>query len=112
MAHILTYPYGVKYSTNLATYRGQVKDGKNGSLPINDEIHVGNYKQSTGGVDWYGESGFGQDNADTAASGNYAFEQNSDGRGCVIGWRPALTVNKQHDGLTLVLTVDVRMARY
>ena len=94
MAHILTYPYGVKYSTTLSTYRGQVKDGKNGSLPINDEIHVGDYQQSTGGVDWWGESGFGQDNASTAASGNYAFEQNSDGRGMRF-WMETSTNGKQ-----------------
>jgi hypothetical protein len=82
MAHILTYPLDGKYSTSsLSTFRSQVKDGTNGSIPINDEIHVGNYKQSTGGVDWYGESGVASDNASTAASNNYAFEQNSNGKG-------------------------------
>ena len=80
MSQILTYPYGAKYSTNVSTYRGQVKDGQNGSLPINDEIHRGDYNQNTGGVSWVASSA-GSDNMDNAIAGNYAFEQNSNGRG-------------------------------
>jgi len=80
MSQILTYPYGTKYSTTVSTYRGQVKDGQNGSLPINDEIHRGDYNQNTGGVSWVASSA-GSDNVDAAIAGNYAFEQNSNGRG-------------------------------
>lgn len=80
MSQILTYPYGARYSSNLTEYRGQIKDGKNGSLPINDEIHRGDYNQNTGGVSWAGSSS-GSDNVSDAQSGHYAFEQNSDGRG-------------------------------
>ena len=80
MSQILTYPYGVKYSTDVSTYRGQVKDGQNGSLPINDEIHRGDYNQTTGGVNWVASSA-GSDNVDAAIAGNYVFEQNSNGRG-------------------------------
>ena len=80
MSHILTYPFERGYSSNLTTFRSQVKDGKNGSLPINDEIHRGNYDQNTGGVSWVASSS-GSDNMDSAITGNYCFEQNSNGRG-------------------------------
>ena len=80
MSQILTYPWSKGYSSNLATFRSQVKDGQNGSLPINDEIHRGNYNQNTGGVSWVASSS-GDDNVDDAIAGNYCFEQNSDGRG-------------------------------
>ena len=81
MSHILTYPYGAKYSTsNNDVFKSQVKDGKNGSLPVNDEIHRGNYIQNTGGINWYGDS-TGADNIDDAVAGNYAFEQMTNGRG-------------------------------
>ena len=80
MSKILTYPTGVRYSSNLTQYRTEVKDGANGSLPINDEIHVGDYSQNTGGVSWVGRTE-GDDNHADAQSGNYPFEQNSNGRG-------------------------------
>ena len=80
MSQILTYPYGARYSSNLTQYRTEVKDGNNGSIPINDEIHVGDYNQTTGGVSWVGRTE-GTDNHANAQSGNYAFEQNSNGRG-------------------------------
>ena len=80
MSQILTYPWSRGYSSNLTTFRSQVKDGKNGSMPINDEIHRGNYDQNTGGVSWIASSS-GDDNMDDAISGNYCFEQNSNGRG-------------------------------
>ena len=80
MSQILTYPYGARYSSNLATYRSQIKDGKNGSIPINDEIHRGDYDQDTGGVSWIASSA-GSDNIDDAVAGNYCFDQNSNGRG-------------------------------
>ena len=80
MSHILTYPFERGYSSNLTTFRSQVKDGKNGSLPINDEIHRGNYDQDNGGVSWIASSS-GDDNMDSAITGNYCFEQNSNGRG-------------------------------
>ena len=80
MSKILTYPTGVRYSSNLTQYRTEVKDGNNGSMPINDEIHVGDYSQNTGGVNWVGRTE-GSDNATDAQSGNYPFEQNSNGRG-------------------------------
>ena len=68
MSQILTYPYGVKYNTsNVDTYKSQVKDGKNGSLPINNEIGRGDYQQNTGGLNWYGDS-TGQDNIDSAVA--------------------------------------------
>lgn len=80
MSQILTYPWSRGYSSNLTTFRSQVKDGQNGSMPINDEIHRGNYIQTTGGVRWVGDDN-GSDNMDDAESGNYPFEQNSNGRG-------------------------------
>ena len=80
MSQILTYPWSKGYSSNLTTFRSQVKDGKNGSMPINDEIHRGNYDQNTGGVSWVASSS-GSDNMDDAIAGNYCFEQNSNGRG-------------------------------
>ena len=80
MSQILTYPFERGYSSNLTTFRSQVKDGKNGSMPINNEIHRGDYDQFTGGVSWVASSA-GSDNVDAAQSGNYPFEQNSDGRG-------------------------------
>ena len=94
MSQILTYPYGVKYNTsNVDTYKSQVKDGKNGSLPINDEIGRGDYQQFTGGLNWYGDS-TGQDNIDSAVSGNYAFEQMTTGRGFRF-WMQTSTNGKQ-----------------
>ena len=73
MAHILTYPYGTKYQTS--GWGDQVKDGKGGSIPCNNEIHVGDYQQNTGGINWWGESGFGQDNASDAGRDNRHWEQ-------------------------------------
>jgi hypothetical protein len=49
-------------------------------MPINDEIHRGDYNQTTGGVSWVASSS-GSDNVSAAQSGNYPFEQNSNGRG-------------------------------
>ena len=80
MSQFLTYPFERGYSSNLTTFRSQVKDGQNGSLPINDEIHRGDYSQTTGGVNWVASNG-GDDNMDDAIAGNYCFEQNSNGRG-------------------------------
>ena len=80
MSQILTYPWSRGYSSNLTVFRSQVKDGKNGSMPINDEIHRGDYNQTTGGVNWVAANG-GSDNMDAAITGNYCFEQNSNGRG-------------------------------
>ena len=77
MAQILTYPYGTKYRTS--DWGDQVKDGKGGSIPCNNEIHVGNYQQNTGGINWWGESGFGQDNASASASDNRHWEQPNKG---------------------------------
>ena len=77
MAHILTYPYGTKYRTS--DWADQVKDGKGGSIPCNDEIHVGNYQQNTGGINWWGESGFGSDNASDSARDNRHWEQPNKG---------------------------------
>jgi len=39
MAHILTYPYGIKYKA--ADWHLQVKDGINNSIPCNDELLKG-----------------------------------------------------------------------
>ena len=79
MAHILTYPYGTKYRTS--DWGDQVKDGKGGSIPCNNEIHVGNYQQNTGGINWWGESGFGSDNASDAGRDNRHWEQSWGGTG-------------------------------
>jgi len=82
MSQILTYPWNAKYSTSSTdVFRSQVKDGKDGSLPINNEITRGGEQQNTGGINWYGDSSVGSDNVSDAVAGNYAFEQNSDGRG-------------------------------
>lgn len=70
MVQILTYPYGMKYKTT--DWEQQVKEGINGGIPCNDEIHVGNYQQNTGGVSWWGESA-GSDNASSV--GNRHWEQ-------------------------------------
>ena len=81
MSQVLVYPVDAKYSTSSeVSFRSQVKDGNKGCLPINDEVFSGDFRQSTGGVDWYGDS-TGSDNASTAAQNNYAFEQNSNGKG-------------------------------
>ena len=77
MAQILTYPYGTKYRTS--DWGSQVKDGVGGSIPCNNEVYVGNYIQNTGGINWWGESGFGQDNASASASDNRHWRQPNDG---------------------------------
>ena len=66
----LTYRWGQKYEThNVGTYGPQVKEG---GRSLNDEIHRGNYKQTSAGTEWWGESGFGSDNAsDAQADGRY-----------------------------------------
>ena len=76
----LVYPNKMKYSTNVSTYGGQVKDGgkSNGPIPISNAVHRGNYVQNTGGINWWGES-FGSDNANAAVDGQYAFEQTDKG---------------------------------
>ena len=76
MAQILTYPYGTKYRTS--DWAKQVKNGKGGSIPCNDEIHVGNYNQTTGGVTWNGST-TGEDNASDAARDNRHWEQPNNG---------------------------------
>ena len=72
MAQILTYPYGTKYRTS--DWAKQVKNGKGGSIPCNNEVHVGNYNQ--GG--WTGST-TGSDNAAAAASDNRHWEQPNNG---------------------------------
>lgn len=73
MAKFLTYPLGTKYRTS--GWGDQIKDGKsNGSIPCNDEIHVGNYNQTVDGYEWKGEL-FGQDNAADSAKDNRHWEQ-------------------------------------
>ena len=69
---ILTYPLGTKYRTS--DWANQIKDGKGGSIPCNDEIHVGNYDQTVGGVYWQG-SATGSDNASASASDNRHWDQ-------------------------------------
>ena len=66
----LTYRWGRKYEThNVGTYGPQVKEG---GMSLNDEIHRGNYKQTSAGTEWWGESGFGSDNySDAQADGRY-----------------------------------------
>ena len=71
----LVYPYRMKYSTNyagddrLAEYQSQVKDGgrQNGSIPISNAVHRGNYQQNTNNHNWWGES-FADDNINYAES--------------------------------------------
>ena len=70
---ILTYPHGIKYDKS--NWGNQVKNGKGGSIPCNNEIHVGNYQQNTGGINWWGESGIGSDNASSVASSNDHWDQ-------------------------------------
>ena len=66
----LTYRWGRKYEThNVGTYGPQVKEG---DMSLNDEIHRGDYKQTSAGTEWWGESGFGSDNyRDAQADGRY-----------------------------------------
>ena len=70
---ILTYPYGTKYQTS--NWGDQVKNGHGGSIPCNNEVHVGNYIQNTGGTNWWGESGFGSDNGAHVAGTNDHWDQ-------------------------------------
>ena len=56
MSNILTYPWAARYSSNVAQYKTEVKDGKNGSIPFNDEIHYGDQTQNIGGVNWVSSS--------------------------------------------------------
>lgn len=76
MAHILTYPLGTKYRTS--DWGQQVKNGKYGSIPCNDEVHVGNYNQTVDGYLWKGET-FGSDNAADSAKDNRHWEQPNNG---------------------------------
>ena len=69
---ILTYPHGIKYDKS--GWDNQVKNGKGGSIPCNNEIHVGNYQQNTGGINWWGESS-GSDNASSVANSNDHWDQ-------------------------------------
>ena len=73
---ILTYPHGIKYRTS--DWGQQIKDGKGGSIPCNNEIHVGNYIQNTGGISWWGE-GFGYDNSADSQRDNRHWEQPNNG---------------------------------
>ena len=70
---ILTYPHGIKYDKS--NWGDQVKNGHGGSISCNNEIHVGNYKQDTGGIYWWGESGFGSDNASHVAGTHDHWDQ-------------------------------------
>lgn len=72
MAQILTYPLGTKYSTS--GWGSQVKQGDGGSIPCNDEIHVGNYDQTVDGVYWQGSTR-GSDNAADAVKDNRHWDQ-------------------------------------
>ena len=71
----LQYRWGEPYAQDVGTYQDQVKDGLGGCIPIAAEVHRGDYEQRSGGHNWWGESGFGQDNYSAAAQNNYAFEQ-------------------------------------
>ena len=58
----LTYRWGQKYEThNVGTYGPQVKEG----MSLNDEIHRGDYIQTSAGTQWWGESGFGSTTTQT-----------------------------------------------
>ena len=98
MSHILTYPFERGYSSNLTTFRSQVKDGQRGSLPINDEIHRGDYAQNTGGVNWVASNG-GDDNMDDAA-GNYVLSRTATAEDCITRSILIQTVPTGHVGLT------------
>ena len=80
MSQILTYPWAARYSSNVQQYKTEVKDGKNGSIPFNDEIYYGDKTQDAGGVTWVSASA-GSDNRADAQSQNLVFDQNSSGRG-------------------------------
>lgn len=78
MSQILTYPYGVRYTS--ANWGTQIKDGIGGSIPCNNEILRGRTVQNTGGTTWFG-SGDGDDNASSIQVSNQHFEQPDKGNG-------------------------------
>lgn len=79
-SQILTYPFGAKFSTNPQTYRDWGKDVPS-SWPCRQYIHRGSYQQTAGGVNWWGESGFGNDNLDSAQSEGYPFKKSMTSKG-------------------------------
>lgn len=82
MSEILTYLDKAKYSTNANTFKGQVKEGKNGSFPIKNNIHRGNYQQNTGGNNWWGNTDSQQDDSKNGSmNANDPFDQGSTGKG-------------------------------
>ena len=78
MAQILTYPWGTKYQRS--GWDTQIKDGKGGSIPCNNEIFRSTSIQNTGGVEWYATSD-GSDNASYIQTINEHFEQPLRGSG-------------------------------
>ena len=69
---ILTYPLGTKYRTS--GWGDQVKQGKNGSLPCNNEVHNGLLRQTINSYEWIAGP-TGQDNAEAAANDNRHWDQ-------------------------------------
>ena len=67
-SQILTYPWGTKYQWT--DWEDQVKDGKGGSIPCNNEIFRGRAVQN----EWW-SSNDGQDNASDIQENNEHFEQ-------------------------------------
>ena len=72
MAQILTYPWGTNYRRS--GWENQVKDGKRGSIPCNNEIFRGRTQQNVGATNWWATND-GEDNAASVAASNEHFEQ-------------------------------------
>ena len=72
MPQILTYPWGTKYQRS--GWETQIKDGKGGSIPCNNEIFRSTSIQNTGGVEWWANTD-GSDNASSVQASNEHFEQ-------------------------------------
>lgn len=68
----LTYPLGTQYRTS--GWGDQVKQGKNGSIPCNDEVWDGLLNQTIDGYEWVAGA-VGSDNHEAAAADNRHWDQ-------------------------------------
>ena len=69
---ILTYPWSTKYQSS--GWGTQIKDGKGGSIPCNNEIFRGRAIQYAGSTQWWSSSD-ASDNASEIQASNEHFEQ-------------------------------------
>ena len=92
MSQILTYPFGAPFPTGAQAFRDWGKDAPF-AWPCRQWVYKGDYQQTAGGVNWWGEI-FGQDNVITGKDNGYPFKKSMTSKGLHY-WMNTNTNGKQ-----------------